>query len=363
MLVDGKEVETPDPPTDGGVATAGAEAPPGDDVLDLDEPVPSDAYPEVGGVTLNADFSNLEEWRAAADAAAMAEAEQFRAEMEAEEAAGAGETPPPSTTAGQASPAAVAHPSEPVPSGPVTVSQAGQGLTAEQIEAYRAAGYTIEPPAPPPDPMVEIMQRLEPRIGQRVYDEQIAILASPLPPEPDAYDMRDNPDSPSVKAYTDAKAAHDAARATIVRMNEARALTNDVVPYIRERTLREHGTDIDALPTKFPGINTEVVAKPQSLGALFDAVADAVTRSLNAKHQQEMAEAERRWSGRVSLAQAGAQVDRTTRIGRATPAANGGASSGTVDPMSAIPMVTDPTTGIEVPDPKYIEAALQGRLQ
>lgn len=327
-----------------------------DDLPDLNDVPPQFSdFPEVGGVRLRADFQNLDEYTEATIAAANAEGAAAMAEDgEGEQTAGtaAAASPPPSgTTAATTAPAA-APASGPAPS---------TALTDEQIADFERQGYKIERPSPPPDPLVELNQQMEPFVGERTYLQHVATLQQPLPPKPDEYTLRDTPDAPEVVAYNEAVKAQDDARAALGQIEGYRKFADIVVPWMRTRTLREHGADINAMVERNPNIDRRPIDQPTSLGAIFSALETAVTARLEQKHQQEMAALERRYAGKAKLDDATSLADRADRMGRSVPASTrgGGSPSG---PMPMIPTVNDPTTGLPVVTDEWLAAARSGRL-
>lgn len=316
---------------DGISAATVQEAPPGDSgeqsspvaVVDtgaesVPEAAPADALPD-----LKDDYSNIDEWLAASE-------RQVNAAAEASESAEATPDSPPvegSDTAPAVATAAAPKPDAEVPPAPA--------LTAEQIEAAKAAGYTVEPPSPPPDPFVELTAALAPYIGQERYDQLKA----------DALQIIDDTDPD----WTTKDAARTKAAAELRQMDTMRHVASTQYRWMREQLAREDAGALESLIVKHPSIDRSPLDGKRGLAPIFDAHERAVTATVSAAKDAEWQARydarETYWKGQVARAKADKLVSDTGEVARApqagTPA--GGRAAGPAPLYQTVPGTNLPT--------------------
>lgn len=312
--------------------TAARPAPPVVDAV-ADAPV-AESFEARPDLELASDWSNIdqmiEEARAAAEAPAATE-EDLKVNGELAPDAG-NEVPPP-----------------------------GQSITAaatdiapdptKTVEELRALGYTVEAPAPPPDPFETLRADLAPYVGNERYEQLKAVAFQPIPAEPPAYDAE------SVAAHEKLVSERNAAAAELRQMDVNRQIHGKSYAWARQQVLGELSNELSGLPQKYAGVDPARVLTPRSMADAVDAVAEAVTARLNAEWQAKYDQREKFWAGKVKQAEADSSLSRHRAIAGA-PAATS-VPGGRVAPSS-------PLSGLfgekGLPSDDVIERAKRGEL-
>lgn len=271
---------------------------------------------------------NPDEWLAWSERKIAADAAR-----EEREAAQAVLTDPPagqsSTTTASAEATADAPPSSSASEPPAPV------LTPEQIAAAQAAGYKIEPPAPPPDPFASLVAKLAPFIGDSAYEQARA----------EALVVIEDTDPEWVEK--DAKRTQAISRMRAIEQN--RQIANDTYAWARQQIAHEDASALADLVGRQPGIDRAVLDGRQGLGPILKAAEAAAAASASAakdaEWQAKYDARETYWKGEVARAKADKLVADTGEVARAPQAgAAPGARPGAAGPLyETIPGTNLPT--------------------
>lgn len=176
------------------------------------------------------------------------------------------------------------------------------------IEALKARGYEVSPPAPPPpppDPYADLNAQLAPLVGTAdAYRAARDAALAPLPPLPGDTD----PDwQAKFDAHQQAVTARDQAAAELARYDHARQTAGIGRDWARQRVLGELGTALEGLAAVY-GLTPEQAARVKTPQTMSDAVA-AVVEARDALWQAKVDELTKHWEGQVKRA----TVDRTSQ--------------------------------------------------
>lgn len=299
-----------------------------------DAPIGPDGLPE-----LAPDYSNIDQWLVAAEAAINAEAAQTEAAA-AED--GTADAVPPITGADEAT--AAAPRSESAPEAPATDY-------TKVVADLQARGFKVEPPAPPPDPFAQLREELAPYVGNERYEQLKTVALQELPPEPASYDTA------TVEAHEAKVREVNAAKAELRQMDVNRRIHGSSYAWARQQVLNDAGAELAGMADKY-GADPTRVQTPKSVADAVDAVAEAVEKRVASEWQAKYDARERYWQGKVKQAQADASVDRHRAIGTApsaSPPPGGGTS---VRPASLFDI--DPRTNL--PTEASIQRAIRGEF-
>lgn len=331
------------------VIEADAQALPPDDAAAAVADAPATAGPTLGedGLPeLAPDFSNVDQWLAAAEARINADAAQAEAAAATED--GVTDAVPTATGAAEATAAAPRSDAAPEPAQATDYTK----LVAD----LQARGFKVEPPAPPPDPFAELRNELAPYVGNERYEQLKAVALQELPAEPPAYD------SATVEAHEAKVREVNAAKAELRQMDVNRRIHGSSYAWARQQVLNDAGAELASTADKYGADPARVGAAgtpPKSVIDAVDAVAEAVERRVASEWQAKYDAREKFWQGKVRQAQADASVDRHRAIGtapQASPPPGGGAAS---RPGASL-FDLDPRTGL--PTEASIQRAIRGEF-